>query len=76
MNEIGHERIREAIYAEESFAGLDEHLAGCKDCRRLAARLEQIDQAIRETPIPEPSPTLLASILARTSGRRPRSEQP
>lgn len=69
--QTGHERFREAIYAEEPLAGLDEHLAVCEDCRLLAARLERIDQAIREAPIPEPSPALLARVMARTSGERP-----
>jgi hypothetical protein len=66
--ERDHERFHDAIYGEESLPGLGEHLAGCRECRRLVARLERIDREIRETPIPEPSPTLVAEILARTSG--------
>lgn len=66
--QIAHERFRDAIYADQVVDGLDEHLAGCEECRSLAARLERIDQANRDAPTPEPRPELVDDVLARTTG--------
>lgn len=67
VDDPDHERFREALYAEEAITRLDEHLTGCKGCRELADRLERMDRLQREAPIPKPSPTLLAEILAKTT---------
>ena len=62
-----HERFRGALYADEGIPGLDEHLVGCEQCRRLADRLECMDRLRRDAPIPKPSSTLLPEILAKTT---------
>jgi hypothetical protein len=66
LGDPDHERFRDALYADESIRGLDEHLAACEACRGLAERLERMDRQQRDAPIPELRPSLLAEILAMT----------
>jgi hypothetical protein len=67
--------FREALYGDLLVSDLDEHLATCADCQRLARRLQRIDIVIKATPIPEPRPELLDEIRAATSGA-PRTSDP
>jgi hypothetical protein len=81
-----HDRARQALLEAVGWPGLESHLAICPLCRKLAARLERLDQMTPKIPpprpgllaelmmvtvgIPEPRPGLLEDLRRATSGRQ------
>ena len=67
-----HEELRSMLPAmaggdlsKTELALLEQHLAGCRDCRTELAQLQLVVQAMRETPELEPPPWLATRIMAR-----------
>jgi len=67
-----HEELRSMLPAmaggdlsKTDQALLEQHLAGCRDCRTELAQLQLVVQTVRETPELEPPPWLATRIMAR-----------
>ena len=67
-----HEELRSMLPAmaggdlsKTELALLEQHLAGCRDCRTELAQLQLVVQTVRETPDLEPPPWLATRIMAR-----------
>ena len=67
-----HEELRSMLPAmaggdlsKTELALLEQHLAGCRDCRTELAQLRLVVQTVRETPDLEPPPWLATRIMAR-----------
>jgi len=67
-----HEELRSMLPAmaggdlsKTELALLEQHLAGCRDCRTELAQLKLVVQTVRETPDLEPPPWLATRIMAR-----------
>ncbi len=45
------------------------HVSGCGECSRLLADIRSLRSTLREFPVAAPPPTLVASILERTTGK-------
>ncbi len=67
-----HEELRSMLPAmaggdlsKTELAQLEQHLAGCRDCRTELAQLRLVVQTARETPDLEPPPWLATRIMAR-----------
>jgi hypothetical protein len=62
------ENIILAIYSElpdENAGALEQHLAGCEDCRRELNAMRILDERLALLPVVEPSPNLLAQSRMR-----------
>src|SRR6266851_15504 len=66
--EMAQENILLAIYGElpDEFAGaLEQHLAGCEDCRREWNAMRILEERLALLPVMEPSPNLVAQARMR-----------
>ena len=66
--EMVQENIILAIYSElpdENAGALEQHLAGCEDCRRELRPMRTLDERLALLPVVEPSPNLLAQSRMR-----------
>ncbi len=60
---LDHETIADS-------AGLEQHLAGCADCRAWQAAARQLEKGIRHLPRPEPTPELTRRIVRAVLAER------
>ncbi len=66
--EMAHENIILAIYGElpdENAEALEQHLAGCEDCRRELNAMRILEERLALLPVVEPSPNLLTQSRMR-----------
>lgn len=64
------EQMMQALDGELDAAALDEHLAGCADCRAEWARLQALERLLAAAPLAAPPPGFVGRTLARLDRRR------
>lgn len=64
------EQMMQALDGELEAAALDEHLAGCADCRAEWARLQALERLLTAVPLAAPPPGFVGRTLARVDRRR------